>query len=118
MFFRIAYRSGVTSAIVYPLFGGTFGGLSAAFSLGASHKLEENAVVQDVVALHVRLSHLRNGLSVSTQISALRKALSGGFSGDQEKWFKAASEVRLFFERLGVTFAYPCIGKYPSRCRC
>lgn len=80
-------------AITPPSSAGVFGGLSTAFSLGAAHKLQKHAVVQDVTALHVTLGHYKSGPSVSTQIAALRKALFGGLDGQRGEWFSAAAKV-------------------------
>jgi hypothetical protein len=51
-------------------------GLSTVFSTAAAHKLVDGAVIQEVAALHVELS-LSSGISVSTQIAALRELLLG-----------------------------------------
>jgi len=48
-----------------------------AFSTGARHGLEHGAVVRPVTALHVHVGPAR-GVSVSTQIAALRKLLIEG----------------------------------------
>jgi hypothetical protein len=45
------------------------------FSLGARHKLEEDAVHLDVTALHLSIVHGTMQPSVSTQIAALRQGL-------------------------------------------
>ncbi|KAH9948084.1 hypothetical protein B0H21DRAFT_848524 [Amylocystis lapponica] len=73
----LAYRSGVTTGVSAPIRGpyAFLGGLSAAFALGAPHKLARGAVVQQVAALHVALQ--RGGAaSVGTQVAALRRYLS------------------------------------------
>ncbi|TFY65180.1 hypothetical protein EVJ58_g2133 [Rhodofomes roseus] len=70
----LAYRAGVTTAIVAPESYGFLSGLSTAFSPGAKHKLEKGAVVQAAAALHIGI-HYGAGPSVSTQISALRALL-------------------------------------------
>ncbi|KAJ7322932.1 carbohydrate esterase family 9 protein [Mycena albidolilacea] len=70
----LAYRHGVTTAVTAPTSGGFLAGLSTVFSTAAAHKLADGAVVQEVAALHVRLS-LSFGISVSTQIAALRELL-------------------------------------------
>ncbi|KAF8217750.1 carbohydrate esterase family 9 protein [Mycena galopus ATCC 62051] len=70
----LAYRSGVTSAITAPTSGGFLAGLSTVFSTSAAHKLVDGAVIQEVAALHVKLS-LSSVISVSTQIAALRALL-------------------------------------------
>ncbi|KAI0266870.1 carbohydrate esterase family 9 protein [Gloeopeniophorella convolvens] len=71
----LAYRAGVTKAIVAPVHGGFFGGLGTSFSTGAVHKLEEGAVIQEITALHVSVRHFGRRPSVSTQIAALRGLL-------------------------------------------
>jgi hypothetical protein len=71
----------VTSAITPPVSSGILAGLSTAFSTGASNRLAEGAVLQDVSALHVGIN-MRSAVSVSTQITALRKLLLGGTKGD------------------------------------
>ena len=60
--------------------------------------MQAGAILQDVAALHVVLgkSHpARRGVSVSTQLAALRRLLYGWESRDQETgtWFKKAAEV-------------------------
>lgn len=71
---RLAYRHGVTVAVSAPIHSSFLGGLSTAFSLGSPHKLEEGAVVQDVVAVHVKIAP--EGVpSVSTQVAVLRNLL-------------------------------------------
>ncbi|KAJ7154776.1 carbohydrate esterase family 9 protein [Mycena filopes] len=78
----IAYRNGVTSAVAAPgafvsgLSTALVFGLSTVFRTAAAHKLVAGAVVQEVAALHVQLS-LNFGVSVSTQIAALRGLLVG-----------------------------------------
>ncbi|TFK72449.1 hypothetical protein BDN72DRAFT_836217 [Pluteus cervinus] len=70
----LAYRGGVTKAITPPTGDGFLYGLSTAFDLGASHALEKGAIVQEEVALHVRVD-LGMDSSVSTQIALLRHLL-------------------------------------------
>ena len=53
---------------------GLISGISAAFSTGALNMLEKGAIIQDEVALHVKVSQ-RSSVSVSTQVAALRKLL-------------------------------------------
>ncbi|OSC98900.1 carbohydrate esterase family 9 protein [Trametes coccinea BRFM310] len=77
----IAYRSGVTTAITPPRSNGFLAGLSAAFSTGGRHKLEEGALLQEVGALHVAI-HPVGTPSVSTQIAALRRLLLGGTNAE------------------------------------
>ena len=88
---RLAYRHGVTVAISAPIHSSFFGGLSAAFSLGSPHKLEDGAVVRDVAAVHVKLAP--EGVpSVSTQVAALRNLLLRP-SGDVATRFEQVTNV-------------------------
>ncbi|KAF6762097.1 hypothetical protein DFP72DRAFT_802686 [Ephemerocybe angulata] len=101
-----AYRSGVTfatSSLAKPIYlngpsSRFLSGLSVTFRTGSSHVMERGALVQDVVALHVVLGRSQpmvgNGVSVSTQIAALRRLLYGWESRDREtgNWFRKAAE--------------------------
>ncbi|KZV63157.1 carbohydrate esterase family 9 protein [Peniophora sp. CONT] len=80
----IAYRSGVTRAVVAPMSAGFLKGLGVSFSLGAPHKLAPGALVQSVTALHVQIAHV-GAPSVSTQIAALRKYLLGLVPEDSDR---------------------------------
>lgn len=72
----LAYRAGVTSAVTAPTSKGLVAGLSTVFSTGAAHGLQAGAVIEDVAALHVSVSHRWSGSpSVSTQVTALRNLL-------------------------------------------
>ncbi|KAK0189119.1 hypothetical protein F5146DRAFT_1058052 [Armillaria mellea] len=95
----LAYRSGVTTAIVAPVARGLISGLTAAFSTGSAHKLQKGAVVQDATALHVIVS-LNSPISVSTQIATLRRLLLGGGSGDLGTQFErvAAGKIPLVID--------------------
>jgi len=84
----------VTSAVSAPSYQGFYGGLSVAFSLGASHKLQKGAVIQRITALHVTMRHCKS-ISVSTQISALRRLLSGPHEGEAGIWFEKVMKVRI-----------------------
>ncbi|KAG6903480.1 hypothetical protein C0995_005503 [Termitomyces sp. Mi166 len=101
-----AYRSGITLATsslskAYYL-DGTPGhiisGLSATFRTGSFHALEPGAIVQDIAALHVHIGRahpmIGKGVSVSTQIAALRRLLFGWETKDKETghWFRQAAE--------------------------
>ncbi|KAI0690099.1 hypothetical protein BC835DRAFT_1281669 [Cytidiella melzeri] len=81
----LAYRAGVVTAIVAPLHSSFIGGLSTAFALGSENKLEEGAVVREVVAMHVTLAH-GDVPSVSTEIAALRRLILRPPSGEAEYW--------------------------------
>jgi len=71
----LAYRAGVTKAVVAPVHHGLFGGLGTSFSTGAEHKLADGAVIQEVTALHVSVGHFASRPSISTQIAVLRSLL-------------------------------------------
>ncbi|TFK44771.1 hypothetical protein BDQ12DRAFT_673545 [Crucibulum laeve] len=87
----LAYRAGVTTAITAPAHGGFYAGLGTSFSLGASHKLEDGSVIQAVTAVHVSIRHLSKP-SVSTQIAALRRLLTGPQNGAAGQWFKKVTD--------------------------
>ncbi|EPQ59082.1 hypothetical protein GLOTRDRAFT_113888 [Gloeophyllum trabeum ATCC 11539] len=104
------YRAGVTVATSSlsktTLFVGPnsiIPGLSATFRTGATNALEGGALVKEVTALHVTIGRPhpiggRNGrgpgVSVSTEIAALRRLLLEGESKDTEtgRWFRKAAE--------------------------
>ncbi|KAH8116645.1 composite domain of metallo-dependent hydrolase [Phellopilus nigrolimitatus] len=89
----LAYRSGVTVGVTAPTHDGFFGGLSTAFGLGAAHKLESDALVQEVAAVHVAIGHSGSSASVSTQIAALRRLLLEPAPGDVGMWFKSGEST-------------------------
>ncbi|KAJ7164026.1 carbohydrate esterase family 9 protein [Mycena crocata] len=88
----LAYRAGVTSAIVAPTSYGVFGGLGVSFSLGAAHKLERGAVLQEVTAVHMRVMQVLPGPSVSTQIALLRRLLLRPVDGPSKVWFQKVTD--------------------------
>lgn len=90
---RLAYMSGVTAAVSAPVSYGFIAGLGAAFSLGASHRLERGAVIEEITSLHVAIGH-GGGVSVGTLIGTLRRGLLGEIAGESGIWFKKAAEVR------------------------
>ena len=73
---RLAYRSGVTTAITAPTGSGFLRGISTAFRLGAPHVLSRAAIIQQETAVHVSLSFSQKA-SVSTQVATLRTLLLG-----------------------------------------
>ncbi|KAF9029564.1 composite domain of metallo-dependent hydrolase [Hymenopellis radicata] len=78
----IAYRAGVTTGVTAPSGSSFISGYSTAFSTGSSHKLAKGAIVQSVGALHVAVT-MNSGVSVSTQIAALRALLLKSHAFDQ-----------------------------------
>ncbi|KAF8076559.1 carbohydrate esterase family 9 protein [Lyophyllum atratum] len=102
----IAYRSGITLATsslakAYYLDGTgahVISGLSATFRTGSAHAMERGAIVQDIAALHIHVGRPHpltgKGVSVSTQILALRRLLFGWETQDKETgyWFRQAAE--------------------------
>ncbi|KAK1229532.1 hypothetical protein PQX77_007420 [Marasmius sp. AFHP31] len=107
-----AYRMGITSAtssLMRPLDparnsrgdGTVIWGLSTAFRTGAQHGLEPGAILQEVAALHVRISRsspssgsVHGGISVSAQLAGLRRLLYGWGDRDTDTgtWFRKAAE--------------------------
>ncbi|KIJ15978.1 hypothetical protein PAXINDRAFT_99322 [Paxillus involutus ATCC 200175] len=91
----LAYRSGVSTAVTSPISDGLLGGLSTHFSLGAKHRLEREAVLEDVTAVHVAVLHRTGGASVSTQIAVLRRLLLGPYTGERGARFEAVVKGEL-----------------------
>ncbi|KAF8306722.1 hypothetical protein DL93DRAFT_2088551 [Clavulina sp. PMI_390] len=92
----IAYRSGVTSAISAPESFGFFRGISSAFSISASNKLQGGALRKEFVALYVAIVRDRKDgtPSVSTQIGMIRRGLLGGFGNTEwGEWFRKVLDV-------------------------
>ncbi|KAG5639408.1 hypothetical protein H0H81_002940 [Sphagnurus paluster] len=87
----LAYRVGVTSGITAPTHKNFYSGLGVSFSLGAAHKLEAGAVIQEVTAVHVSVRHFSKP-SVSTQIATLRRLLLGPQEGASGYWFQKVVE--------------------------
>jgi hypothetical protein len=72
----LAFRSGVTRAVVAPKSTGFFSGISTAFRTGAKHRLAPGAILQKYAAVHITMGRSRSGIpAVSTQIAALRNLL-------------------------------------------
>ena len=90
---RLAYRHGVTAGVAAPKSVGLISGVSTVFATGALHQLEHGAVLQRDTAVHVAVGHLSNGVSISTQIAALRKLLHGGGKGALGEWFEKVIKV-------------------------
>lgn len=91
---RLAYRGGITQAITAPSSYGFLSGLSTAFFVGASNALSRGAIIQEEVALHITISH-NMGVSVSTQIGALRNLLFGSQEGAWARVRKVTLSLRL-----------------------
>ncbi|KAJ6577401.1 carbohydrate esterase family 9 protein [Mycena capillaripes] len=100
----LAYRAGVTSAIVAPTAYGVVGGLGVSFSLGAAHKLERGAVLQEVTGLHMNVLQALPGPSVSTQIALLRRLLLHPVEGPSKEWFEKVTkgEIPLVVQAHGA----------------
>ena len=79
-------------AISAPIHYTFLSGLSTAFSTGSLNKLEDGAVVQDVAAVHVSLSH-GDSPSVSTEIAALRRLLLAAAKGEGDVSLQQLSSV-------------------------
>jgi len=82
----------VTTAVTAPAHKAFAGGLGVAFSLGASNKIEKNAVIQDITGLHVSVRHFERP-SVSSQVASLRHLLLGPPAGAMGAHFQRVKEV-------------------------
>jgi hypothetical protein len=85
----------VTIAVTAPVHSSFIGGLSVAFSAGASNRLSKGAIVKDVTALHVTIDHDSEKPSVSSQIAALRHLLSRQGKGMIGKYFSLAADGKI-----------------------
>jgi hypothetical protein len=83
-------------AITAPSHTAFYSGLSAVFSLGAMHKLEEGAIIQDVAGLHISVSHFGSVPSVSAQIVALRRLLLEPPKDRSVQWFQQVLEASTY----------------------
>ena len=102
----LAYRAGVTVGISAPKHRGFLSGLSTAFGLGASHKLEADALIQEIAALHVSIRHIGKYPSISTQIATLRRLLLDEGSGEAGTVFNDISKVIKMRFLLYLLFVY------------
>ncbi|WVQ99842.1 hypothetical protein IAU59_006985 [Kwoniella sp. CBS 9459] len=71
----LAYRSGVTTAVVSPKSTSFLSGISFAFSPSAPHPLSHGAIQNPYGALHITLDNSKT--SVSSKIAILRRLLLG-----------------------------------------
>ena len=107
--FSLAYRAGVTKAVVAPVHYGFFGGFGTSFSTGAMHKLADGAVIQEVTALHFSIVHFASRPSISTQIAVLRRLLlelPDDTLTDASKPFRDAVRVRQILTRHTSIFKF------------
>jgi hypothetical protein len=86
----------VTIGIASPSHTAFYSGLSAVFSLGATHKLEEGMVIQDIAGLHISISHFGGVPSVSTQIAALRRLLYEPPKDVSAPWLQRVIDVSVY----------------------
>lgn len=84
----LAYRSGVTTAVAFPISPSLFSGLSFSFSVAATQPLAPHAILNPTAALHVNLDNSR--MSISTKIAVLRRLLLG--EEDEESELTRAME--------------------------
>lgn len=71
----LAYRSGLTTAVAFPISSSLFSGLSFSFSTSSPHPLSPHAILNPAAALHLSLDNAK--LSISTKIAVLRRLLLG-----------------------------------------
>jgi hypothetical protein len=84
----LAYRAGVTRGVVAPRGRRFWSGISTLFSTGALNRLDEGAVLQEDVGVHVAIRHWGQTPSVSTQVGVLRRLLTDS----KEGYFKDVRE--------------------------
>jgi hypothetical protein len=88
----VAYlRGGVTTGVSAPTGAGFLAGVSTAFRTAAGHKLERGALLQEEVAVHVKVSS-GSPVSVSTQIATLRRLLTTESGGALETVFQQVAK--------------------------
>ncbi|KAG8906655.1 hypothetical protein FRC01_007930, partial [Tulasnella sp. 417] len=93
----LAYRAGVTTSVASPRTRTMFSGLSVALNDGASHSLENGAIIKNITAVHVVIgvSYITSQPSVSTQIGLLRQIILSKDDSKVTGWFKAVLEGEL-----------------------
>lgn len=79
---RLAHRSGVTTAVSFPITNRLFGGLSFAFTTSAEHPLAPHAIVNSATALHLNFETGKS--STSTKIAFIRRLLLGELDHSNE----------------------------------
>lgn len=98
--FSLAYSSGVTTIVAYPISSSLISGLSFSFSPSAPHPLARHAIQNPSAALHLSLENTPT--SISSKIAILRRLLLGDVEGHTEvvRAFKkvANGELRLVVE--------------------
>ncbi|OWZ77540.1 amidohydrolase [Cryptococcus neoformans Bt85] len=96
----LAYSSGVTTIVAYPISSSLISGLSFSFSPSAPHPLARHAIQNPSAALHLSLENTPT--SISSKIAILRRLLLGDVEGHTEvvRAFKkvANGELRLVVE--------------------
>ncbi|KAG9004989.1 hypothetical protein FRB90_010626, partial [Tulasnella sp. 427] len=90
----LAYRDGVTTSVAAPRTRTMFSGLSVALSNGASHSLENGAIIKDITAVHVVIGAEKQP-SVGTQIGLLRQILMSNDDSKVTSWFRGVVDGRL-----------------------
>ena len=113
---RLAHRSGVSTAVTSPIPAGLLGRLGTHFSVGANHKLEKEAVLTDVTAVHVAVLHRDGGPGVSTQIAGLRHLLLGPYTGERGASFEAVVKVLIYVlpSKKAPNLTRTCAGRVTS----
>ncbi|WWC90877.1 uncharacterized protein L201_005814 [Kwoniella dendrophila CBS 6074] len=86
----LAYRSGVTTAVVSPKTSSWISGISYSFSTNSEHALNKNAIQNPYAALHISLDNSKS--SVSSKIAILRKLLSNQHKSNNEDLKGAVEE--------------------------
>ncbi|KAK6910652.1 hypothetical protein I203_104684 [Kwoniella mangroviensis CBS 8507] len=92
----LAYRSGVTTAVVSPKTSSWISGYGYAFSPESEHSLVPGSIQNPLTALHISLDNSKS--SVSTKIAILRKLLSGSSKKVEEE--DEETELAHAFEKV------------------
>jgi len=109
---QLAYRSGVTGAVVLSQGNGIVHGVGAHISFAAQNRLDEGAILKPVATISMSIEKSGTN-SVSTQIHALRNLLNGGGLGDLAKYFKQFVKVRVRAYRYSATADFASQGNLP-----
>lgn len=80
--------------VTYPSHQKFYSGLGTVLSLGVTHKVDKGAIIREVTGVHVSVRHFSK-ISISTQITALRKLLLDPQENSAGDWFKRVTAVCL-----------------------
>nr|XP_019011309.1 amidohydrolase [Kwoniella pini CBS 10737]OCF50090.1 amidohydrolase [Kwoniella pini CBS 10737] len=87
----LAYKSGVTTAVIAPKGSSWISGISYSFSPEAEHLLSKGAIQNKANALWIKLDNSK--ISVSSKIAILRKLLAGTHQEDENELVEAFKKI-------------------------